>query len=415
MKMLVLAVSAIVVLPAPSAPAAGRELNTLVARIDRARGPAPADCEQGLSTEPVLRVDVGEIPVPEAELAEAPAPPSGALRAALQETQSALTRNDRPAFDAALSRARSLLATYPTGAERRTAENIVRLHDAAGRLWSAQYESPFFGEDDPVYTTVSAWPGYGEAVRRSLLTDRTGRRFYPAAESRDFATRLAAERLQRLGIHPATSRPITRIASEDVRIPAARSPASTSRKRPTHRSTASTPAASRPTTSRSAASRSAASTSAASTPAASTSAASTPAAPRTPPSRKPAVASHTPGPPNRPAPPTATAVPEPAPPAMTADTSVAPPSPAPGETATATATPLGAGGPVTPAVDPVSETAAETAPETVSATPDTATTAVSTDTLPGAEPAGAGRSVILPAILILVGLGVLIVLFRASK
>jgi hypothetical protein len=427
MKMMVLAVSAVVLLPAISTSAqTGRELNSLVARADRARGPAPADCEQGLSAEPALRVDVNEIPMPEVELAEAPAPPSGALGAALQETQVALTRNDRPAFDAALARAKSLLATYPTGAERRTAEDIVRLHEAAGRLWNAQYESPFFGEDDPVYATVRAWPGYGEAVRRSVLTDRTGRRFYPAAESRDFATRLAGERLQRLGIHPVTTR-IAREESPVMRAPretASRStPSPTPRKLTPRRSTATASTPRRATTH---------TASAPPPPHSSTPHSSTPAprpAPATTQPRKTAVASTAPSPPNPSAPPTTTAVPAPAPAAVTENAPLTPSSPAAGEIATTA--PLGSGGP-SPADDPATGTAFDTAPATTSAdatTADattasdtaatsatsTADTAVSTDALPGAEPPGAGRSVILPAILILVGLGVLIVLFRASK
>src|SRR5688500_8280842 len=79
-------------------------LNSLVARVDQPRGPIPAECEQGLAPTPPLRVEIREIDIPEPEPAEPVAPPSGALRTALQETQLALTRNDRPAFNAALTR-----------------------------------------------------------------------------------------------------------------------------------------------------------------------------------------------------------------------------------------------------------------------------------------------------------------------
>src|SRR5688572_26952581 len=95
------------------------QLKPLVARVDQPRGPIPAECEQGLSPVPPLRVEVRDIELPRDEPAEAVAPPSGALREALQETQLALTRNDRPAFDAALARTRALLLTYPSGSERR--------------------------------------------------------------------------------------------------------------------------------------------------------------------------------------------------------------------------------------------------------------------------------------------------------
>src|SRR5215203_2171136 len=143
MGLLVLAGSVLLTLPvalfaqvtSPQLP-----LNNLVARVDQPRGPIPAECEQGLSPAAPLRVEVRDIELPVDEPGEPVAPPSGALRAALQQTQVALTDNDRPAFNAALARTRALLVTYPTGAERRTAEDIVRLHEIAARLWDTQFE-----------------------------------------------------------------------------------------------------------------------------------------------------------------------------------------------------------------------------------------------------------------------------------
>lgn len=414
-----------------SAPAPARSRNALVARADQPLGPVPAECEQGLSATPALRVDVAEIPLPEASPAAVQAPPSGALRAALQETQIALTRNDRPAFNDALESARSWLAMYPTGAERRTAEEIVHLHDAAAKLWDAQYQSPFFGEDDPVLATVSGWPGYAEAVRRSVLTDSKGRRFYPAAESRDFVTRLAGERLQRLGIQPGTriardTRAIEKPAAASTTRPKKTTTTSTTRmtsRSSTSRSNtarATTPRTVTPrtvtpriTTSRTATSRGSTSRGSAprgSTPRAtpaptpitrSASASAAPSPKPKPQSGKPAPVTPAPGNPNPSAPPTTAADPAPVPVAVSQSNPDTAPAPAAGDVASATTA-------------TTATTTTASASTTDSSTP-SVDTALSTDVIPPTPQPVRGRSVILPTILILIGLGVLIVLFRASK
>lgn len=377
MGFLVLAGSAILAVAIPAQPTRSR--NALVARADQTRGPVPAECEQGLSPTPALRVEVAELSMPApAEPVEAPAPPpSGSLRAALQETQIALTRNDRPAFDAARERTKSLLANYPTGGERRAAEEVVRLHDAAARLWDAQYQSPFFGEDDPLYATVSAWPGYAEAVRRSVLTDDDERRFYPAAESRDFVTRLAGERLQRLGFTTPTR--VTRNEPRATPTPRATTPRVTTPRTTTSRST--TSRTTKPRTTHV------------------TRSASKPAKPS-----KPAPVTHAPGKPNPSAPPTTAAVPAPAPVALSQAKTDTPPSPVAGDVAT-----------TEPAPVPTSTAPTTTAEATTDTSATFVDTALSTDVIPATPKPVPGRSVILPTILILIGLGVLIVLFRASK
>jgi len=187
-----------------SSPGVSQSLNPLVTRNPNAPATLPADCNESLAPAPAPRPRIAEIPLPEPERVEAPAPPSGSLRAALQSAQAALARNDRLEFDRAVSSARSLLATYPTGAERRTGEELLRTYDAAARLWDAQFQSPFFGEDSPEFALVSGYPGYRDAMRRGTITDASGRRFYPAAESRDFLARIAGERLSGIGIQPQT-------------------------------------------------------------------------------------------------------------------------------------------------------------------------------------------------------------------
>lgn len=355
------------------AEAQSRPLNPLVPRSNLPAASVPAECEQGLSPAPALRVEVREIPVediqPLAETTVAQAPPSSALRAALQETQAALMRNDRPAFDAALARERSLASAYPTGGERRAADDVVRLHEAAARLWDAQYRSPFFGEDDPEYALASAWPGYADAVRPSVYTDEGGRRFYPAGESRDFVTRLAAERLQRGGMSEARSSSSASPRTSTSRRPrelmepppgmprAKRNPVTTSR----------TPSRSTATAAKSSST----------------------------PSPKPAVTTPAPSSPNPSAPPTVTAAPEPAPAVVTETEPVT------------TSTPVAGDLPTEDVPVPATTPPATTVDSTVDAT--------TTEVVPVTRPPARGRSVILPTILILIGLGVLIVLFRASK
>ncbi|MEA2462817.1 MAG: hypothetical protein QOJ98_564 [Acidobacteriota bacterium] len=364
--------------------ASTRPVNPLVVRTPQP-GAAPADCDQSLAPVPPPRVAVDEIPSPEIAPVEAPAPPSGSLRAALHATQAALASNDRTAFDESLRAARSLLASYPTGAERRTGEELVRIYEGAARLWDAQYQSPFFDEASPEYAVVSAYPGYADAVRRSTLTDPSGQRFYPAAESRDFLGRVAADRLRGIGIQAPT-----RVAE--------RTPASTSRPR------VSTPVAPAPPTTRATPRRTTtATTGTVRPPRPRRSApviASRPRNSSTPEPRASAPVTPAPGTsPNPPASPTTAAAPEPAAPvAATPEPAPATASPAPGESPAA----------------PTTETFAS-ATETTLPTTDTT---VTTDTTPAPVPAtttSRTRSVILPTILILIGLAVLIVLFRASK
>jgi hypothetical protein len=424
MGLLVLAGSVLLTLPVAFAqvvtPAQGIPLNNLVARVDQPRGPVPAECEQGLSPAAPLRVDVGAIELPVDEPGEPVAPPSGALRAALQQTQIALTENDRPAFNASLARTRALLVNYPTGGERRTAEDIVRLHEIAARLWDTQFEAPFFGETDPEYALVRDLPGFAEAVRRSTLTDDRDRRFYPTAESRDFVADLAGERLQRLGIQrgprsvreqrstprasasPSTTTPRRSATSASPR----RSDTSASPRRSTTsasgRSTASTSSRSTATSS-----RSGATSGRAATPSDRSTTSSSPR-PDPVPARAPAVSTPAPRP----------VTPAPAP-AVAATPPAASESSSSGDVATETTLPATETASGTPTTDIASDTGANaddptlTDPAATAAVADSAVT--STNVLPAAPPTSRGRSVILPTILILIGLGVLIVLFRASK
>ncbi|HYH09450.1 MAG TPA: hypothetical protein VEK11_20555 [Thermoanaerobaculia bacterium] len=391
-RLLVLGAAVFVMLVGASDP-----LRPLVIRTEQPRGAAPAECDEGLSPTPALRVETRELPLPE-EIAPAPttaaavaAPPQGELRGALESVQNALARNNRPEFDEALVRTRLLVERYPTGGERRAAEELIRIYEGAGRLWEAQYQSPFFGEDSQEYAAVAAYPGYAEAVRRSMLTDRAGQKFYPAAESREFLTRVAAERLNRLGVRVST--PPARAARAEVTTPST----TTTQRRPSAAASPRRTAAASPR--RAPSSRSAGTT-------------TTPTR-----NRKPAATTSAPSTPNPSAPPTVAAVPVPAAPSV-ASPAAGDPKPAPADTAPdpADPAPAVASDPATGTTLDTDDTALDPALDTA---PATATTAVPVTPPPDApEPAtepARTRSIILPTILILIGLGVLIVLFRASK
>jgi hypothetical protein len=235
-------------------------------------------------------------------------------------------------------------------------------------LWDAQFQSPFFAEESAAYRAASDYPGWTEGVRRNILVDDRDRRFYPARESRQYLAGVAATRLQRLGV-----------ARDEPRsaLPAIR-PRRGPGKVETHIADAAPKPAPRRTTP------------------------PKPLRTATPKPRattpKPRVTYVAPAP--KPAPPVV--IPPPvAPPVQTATTA---PAPVPVETAPP------------PAPDTVATTAPPAAPETTDTTVTTATEPATTTTeaVPGTEPAKS-RPLIVPIILILVGLGVLVVLFRTSS
>ena len=322
-------------------------------------------------------------------------PPSRSLRTELQSAQGALARNDRPAFDAHLQNAREILASYPPGGERNAATEAMRVLDDAARVWDAQFDSPFFDEASDAYARANRYPGYKEAVRRGMLTDDREHRYYPAAESRAFLTKIAADRLSRLGIRPVTQRAdrstprheaatTTRSSSPSPRRVAESSTRSAPRRSSTPRRTAD----SKPRKKAPAPAIATSSSPAAPAPAQIAAAAPPPSAP---PASAPRTAAATP-------PPAAVA------PSTSPDTAL-------------TETPADTTGTAT---SPAETTTSPSATTTSSADTTTSPTETTTSARDTAAPAAAQtvqerRSVVVPALLILIGLGVLIVLFRASK
>ena len=360
---------------------ASAPLQPLVQRNERATGPAPAGCDESLAPAPAPRVEVAEIPAPppRGEVVALTPPPSRSLRSELQDAQRALAGNDRPAFDRHLAAARALLDGYPPGGERNAATEAVRVLDDAARVWDAQFVSPFFDEGSDAYARASRYPGYADAVRRSMLTDDRDRRFYPASESRAFLTRIAGERLSRLGIRPVTQRADATSRRREAASSSRRATESPSRRvapkpAPNAGSSArrlvdSSPRANSRRTPRPA-----------STPTKKPTPATTIAAPSSPdPSTPVQIAAADPAP----------AAPQPSTPPV--DNAASPAADVP------------------PPADPEPVVTQTTAEPSTSATTTTAAAPETTTATPER------RSVVVPALLILIGLGVLIVLFRASS
>jgi len=418
-------------------------LNPLVTRTAQPIGAVPDDCNQSLAPAPMPRVDVASLPEPEIRTVSLAAPPSRSLRNELEASHAALARNDRPAFDEHLANARALLAAnYPPGAERTAAEDAMRAFDDASRLWDAQFESPFFDEGSDAYARASRYPGYADAVRRGMFTDDQDHRFYPAAESRDFVTAIAGQRLGRLGITTPTrvarteraapapaSTPSTRRSDRTAPAPAASSTTAsttsmargeTARRETARGETArgetSAPkpqrraprvhSSRRRTTTSSSSSRNKSSISRPSQSVASAGSASTSPDPSTP---KPAATAPAPAAPPADAPtPSASASP------VAVGLPPAAPDPAPSSaTGDVADLPADTAGTISDTADPAADATGTTG--TTSTTGTTLTSAPDATTDTPVTTTAEGRSVVVPALLILIGLGVLIVLFRASK
>jgi hypothetical protein len=426
-------------------------LTPRVTKAASARGDVASDCNESLAPPSTPRVVVAEIPLARPASMDLTPPPSGDLRASLRDAQDALRRNDRPLFDTSLTRARRLLAAWPPGAERRAAEELVRIYDDAANVWNLQFESPFFDETSPVYQRLNGYPGWRDAVRRSMLRDDEEHTFYPAGESRTFLATLAAERLRTLGIR-AQAPPPPRVAVQRPAEPHPSTHAASIARQPEVKSSSSsrTQTTSRQSTTRKSSTTASTHTRHSSQPSGGTSRSVERSQKSTSTSPKSASTSHTasraetpsrttaaaptqeakasPPPVQSEARPAATKPPASAPPPATttplAGANTAP-NGVPAASAPATSSPVDSGASSTAATDfgatdsaatdsistdtAASDSAAIGIVSTDAATTDTALTAADTPVAPSRT-----RSVVLPVILILIGLGVLVMLFRAS-
>jgi hypothetical protein len=334
-------------------------LNPTVKVLPNARTVVPADCFEGGARVPVI----AEAAPPPLTAATAPAPPSADLRSRLRRVQSAAERDDRDEFKAALADARTAVGSYPTGGERDAANEVIQVYSDLEKIWDYAFASPsgaFFdaGSDGgSLSNIVRRYPDYNRFIKDSTLTIG-GQTVYPTRETRRFLVAEAAKRLTRLGV-----RMPTRVAEGPPVIP---TPAPAVKTPPKPQPSKPAPTVARTTPSH-----------------------------RRPMKKKTEAAAV--APPQKPAPKT-TAQAEPAP-------SAARGLPAPHkETATTTRQ--------APLPAPVPQTTV--APTTETTTSEISQPADSTTVGQQQQPTGGRMNLLFAVILIIVGIGVLIVLFRAS-
>ncbi|HEX7419790.1 MAG TPA: hypothetical protein VF505_07875, partial [Thermoanaerobaculia bacterium] len=177
------------------------QLNPIVKVLPRAKTAMPAECDQGLAIQPALRLTPEERTSARDTSRDMVAPPSRSLRGELQTAFDAAQHNSRDAFRDALVQAKSMLTSYPPGGERTAATNLVDVLDDVDKIWDYQFTSPtgaFFDTSSEPYRIAGKYPGYDAAIRRQIVTDQNGIKFYPTHETRDFLLAESAQRLSHL-------------------------------------------------------------------------------------------------------------------------------------------------------------------------------------------------------------------------
>jgi len=358
-------------------------LNPTVKIRKHSSTPLPAECDESVAPQPSPRIQMAEAAPEPVPVAARP----GSVRELLQETQAAAARGDRDGFNDALAR----LKATPDHA---MADNVIRVYDDLGRLWTYEFETSsgaFFDASNDLLRMLSAYPGYGKAVEEQTLT-AGGTKLYPSRESRDFLVREGASRLAKLGLAKTPAPPVT--------VAVARKP----KEKPRTTTTTTTVVEKKQTVHHPRVKKSRGGQ-----------------APTPVPVPKVAEKKRQP----KPAP---TPVPAPVPAPVPTTTTQAPtPRPAPVPAPVPTTTTQAPVATTTTAPPPVTTTTAaaattDTTPTTATAATDTASTQTTATETTATEapqqpqqPKSPMRNVILPIILIVIGVGVLIVLFRASS
>ncbi len=428
----VIALASVVAAAAFSASAQTRELNPTVKVLARPQSPVPAECATDPATVPALEAEA-----PAMEPVTAPVPPSNDLRASLRRLQVAAEGDDYAAFKSAFAEARRAAASHPPGGERNAANEALQVFTDIGRVWDYAMTSPtgsFFDssvQSGSLLNALKRYPDYGRTIADQTIT-AGGKTLYPTPETRRFLSRESARRLTRLGVstparvargsqpEPLPRRivatpPPEKMATKPAEPKTKKAVAVTAApKKSEPNKTASTPPALKKSEPKKTAS-------------------TTPAPKKTEP--KPSVKAAKAAPPKtKEVAIKATPVPKPAapPPVKVAETATLPPGPpivstpqpTPRTTTTAVAPPPLPTATTTPATTTtappptatsttdttVSTTSSSPTDTSVTAAPDTATTGTA---VPSSKQNG-NMNLILAVVLILVGIGVLVVLFRAS-
>ncbi len=379
---------------------AAAQLNPMVKVLPRPKSAVPAECDQGLAIQPAQRLTPEERTSVRDTSRDMQAPASASLRGEAQTAFEAAQSNSRDMFRDALVRAKSMLTSYPPGGERTAATSLVDALDDIGKIWDYEFSSPtgaFFDTTSEPFRIASKYPGYESSIRRQIITDQNGNRFYPTHETRDFLVAEAAQRLSRLTGKPVPASPPTRgtarVTRPEPRVtaatttPSAKTPKAEARvpKRATTQTTKHT----RRRTSHRAAHK-----------------------PATHEARAKTATMHT-APPPRSTP----RVQTPPPPAISSPKPVTEPVAAGGGSEPSTTSSASSAPPSTTSSAAIasSDTATTTAPSTMSAAAPAETTDTTTTESNASEKSTKSRSLLWPILLIIVGVGLLLTLWRASS
>ena len=193
-------------------------LNPTVTVLPRATSVVPADCFDARTTQ----IAEPEPPAPDVAPAssaergrETPAEiiaPAGDLRSVLRAAQTAAAARDRETFNAALARARAMLSSA-SAAERNAATGVIAVLEDVARLQEYQLNTPsgsFFDasvQGGSLLKSLVRYPGYEAAMARQTVTDANGVRYYPTRESIDFLLSVATSRMGGAAVRVATEPP----------------------------------------------------------------------------------------------------------------------------------------------------------------------------------------------------------------
>ncbi|MGH9419177.1 MAG: hypothetical protein ACRD3J_04325 [Thermoanaerobaculia bacterium] len=381
------------------------QLNPTVKVLSRPQSPVPAECATDIdTTAPALEPESQPAPSTES------VPPSNSLRASLRRVQVAAEGDDYAAFKAALAEARRMAASHPAGGERNAANDAIQVYTDIARVWDYAMASPsgsFFDgtvQGGSLLAALKRYPDYGKTIASETIV-AGGRTLYPSRETRRFLARESSRRLARLGVSvPA------KMAGPKPEWPRiAPPPAPPVVKKPVQVTTKTKPAT--PKTTASVTSKPARHKPPAKT------AATTPVPKAKPPVKIATTTAGTAG-----VPPASTSTHEAKPPASPKPPVTTTSSPAPTTTPESTA----GGTPALPGTSVVSTQPPPTTTTATATTPATETTA-STSTAPATDTTDTATTgttapaekhgntnIIWAIVLILVGIGVLVILFRAS-
>ncbi|MEA2339022.1 MAG: hypothetical protein QOE82_3029 [Thermoanaerobaculia bacterium] len=414
-----------------SASAQTPELNPTVKVLARPQSPVPVECATDQSTVPALEAEASAL-----EPSAADVPPSNDLRASMRRLQVAAEGDDYTAFKSAYAEAKRAIAAHPPGGERTAANDAMQVFNDLARIWDYAMATPtgaFFDstvQSGSLLNAMKRYPTYGSTIADETYTSG-GRTLYPTRETRRFLARESSRRLSRLGVStptrvargeqpaPAPRRVVTPPPPTPKPVQVTTKPAKT--KTPPKTAQATTPAPKKKTTTAQATTAAPKKSPTKTTQAAASSkpvetkpkpAPVKTAAKATPPKTKEPEIKATPLPTPKPVPPpvkVAEKTPIAPGPSIVNTATVAPPVTTSSAATTTTAPPPVTTSSATPPTTTTAAPATDTTTDTsVTAAPDT------TGTAPPAEKQNGNMNLIWAVVLILVGIGVLIVLIRAS-